>query len=124
MTISIKRDADTFEVPDKLPCLPLRDVVIYPFVVMPLLVGRAASLAAIEAAGSGPDDRFIFLVAQRNSELQDPGASDLYRVGVIGRLLQLTRLPNGTTKVLIEGIARAKVSRYSTSGGAIRASVV
>ena len=123
MAISIKRDADTFEVPDKLPCLPLRDVVIYPFVVMPLLVGRAASLAAIEAAGSGPEDRFIFLVAQKNGELQDPGATDLYRVGVIGRLLQLTRLPNGTTKVLIEGIARAKVSRYSTAAGSIRATV-
>jgi ATP-dependent Lon protease len=124
MTIVITRDSDRFEVPDKLPCLPLRDVVIYPFVVMPLLVGRAASLAAIDAAGSGNEDRFIFLVAQRNGELQDPGASDLYRVGVIGRLLQLTRLPNGTTKVLIEGIARARVTRYSTSGGTLRASVV
>jgi len=124
MTIVIQRDADRFEIPDKLPCLPLRDVVIYPYVVMPLLVGRAPSLAAIEAVETSGDDRFIFLVAQRVGDLQEPAAGDLYRVGVIGRLLQLTRLPNGTTKVLIEGITRARVTRFTSAGGALRASVV
>ena len=124
MTIVIQRDADRFEIPDKLPCLPLRDVVIYPYVVMPLLVGRAPSLAAIDAAEAGGEDRFIFLVAQRVGDMQEPAAGDLYRVGVIGRLLHLTRLPNGTTKVLIEGIARARVTRYTTAGGALRASIV
>jgi ATP-dependent Lon protease len=124
MSIVIQRDADRFEVPEKLPCLPLRDVVIYPYVVMPLLVGRPQSLAAIEAAEASGEDRFIFLVAQRVGDMQEPTAGDLYRVGVIGRLLQLTRLPNGTTRVLIEGIARARVTRYTSAGGALRASIV
>src|SRR5919112_966242 len=89
---------------DRLPVLPLRDVVVFPYVVMPLLVGRAASLAAVEAAAA--DDKFVLLVAQRSGEVQEPAASDLFRVGVVGRVHQLQRLANGTSKVLVEGIAR------------------
>src|SRR3954471_93498 len=94
----------------RLPVLPLRDVVLFPFVVMPLLVGRAASLAALEAANE--EGRFILLVAQRDAETQEPAAADLYRVGVIARVRQLSRLGTGTVRVLVEGVARAKVARY------------
>ncbi len=115
------RDAERFETGDRLPVLPLRDVVVFPYVVIPLLVGRAASLAAVEAAAQG--DKFLLLVAQRNGEIQDPTANDLFRVGVVGRVLQLARLPNGTAKVLVEGIARARVARYTPSAALLRATI-
>ncbi|HLB10679.1 MAG TPA: endopeptidase La, partial [Gemmatimonadaceae bacterium] len=119
MTITLTRDEESFELEERLPVLPLRDVVIFPYMVMPLLVGRAASLAAVEAALAG--DRWIFLVAQRTADTQDPAAADLFRVGVAGRVLQVARLPNGTTKVLVEGVARAKVTRYAPTEKVLRA---
>ncbi len=121
MTITLMRDEERFELEERLPVLPLRDVVIFPYMVIPLLVGRAASLAAVEAALAG--DRFIFLVAQRDADTQDPAAADLFRVGVAGRVLQVARLPNGTTKVLVEGVARAKVTRYAPTDKLLRAIV-
>ena len=87
MPITLTRDEDSFELEDRLPVLPLRDVVIFPYMVIPLLVGRATSLAAVEAALAG--DRWIFLVAQRAADTQDPAAADLFRVGVAGRVLQV-----------------------------------
>ncbi|HEX8716710.1 MAG TPA: endopeptidase La [Gemmatimonadaceae bacterium] len=111
MSIFIARGDERHEVPERLPTLPLRDMVVFPYMVIPLLVGRQASLTAVDA--SLPHDRWIFLVAQRNGEVQEPAAADLYRVGVIARVLQLSRLANGTTKALLEGFARARVTRYA-----------
>jgi ATP-dependent Lon protease len=116
MTILLIRDGDAFECPERLPVLPLRDVVMYPHVVMPLLVGRAASLAAVAAAEGGAG--LLFLVAQKNADVQEPSASDLFRVGVVARLLQVQHLPTGTTKLLVEGLGRARVTRYAGTGGA------
>ena len=115
------RDADTFEIPDRLPVLPLRDLVVFPYAVMPLLVGRQASLSAVDAAIA--DAGIILLVAQRRGDVQEPAAGDLERVGVAARILQATKLPGGTTKVLVDGIARARVTRYAASGDHLRASV-
>ncbi len=117
MTILLTRDGDAFESPDRLPVLPLRDVVLYPHVVMPLLVGRAASLAAVTAAE--PSDGLLFLVAQRNAEVQEPSASDVFRVGVVARLLQVTHLASGTTRLLVEGLGRARVTRYASAGAGV-----
>jgi ATP-dependent Lon protease len=100
---------------DRVPVLPLRDVVLFPHVVMPLLVGRPASLAAVEAAGAA--DKQILLVAQRSAEVQEPASGDLYRIGVVGRIHQLATLANGATKVLVEGLTRVKVTRYAQAGG-------
>ncbi len=122
MPIFVTRDADILEVPDRLPVLPLRDVVVFPYVVMPLLVGRPASLAAVDGAAAA--ENFLLLVAQRSGDVQDPAAADLFRVGVVARILQLVRLPNGTAKVLVEGISRARVTRYSPAGAALRATVI
>lgn len=119
--ISLTRGDDSYGVPERLPVLPLRDVVVFPYMVIPLLVGRPGSLGAIEAALA--DDRWVFLVAQRNGEVQEPAAADLFRVGVVGRVLQISRLANGATKVLLEGIARARVTRYSPSDSYLRATV-
>ena len=119
MPQTFQRDNETITASDRIPVLPLRDVVIFPYVVIPLLVGRPASLAAIEAALA--EDKLILLVAQRDGEKQEPAAADLHRTGVIGRVVQVSRLPTGTTRVLVEGIARARVTRFIPSGNVLRA---
>jgi ATP-dependent Lon protease len=101
--------------------LPLRDVVVFPNVAMPLLVGRPASLAAIEAAAS--DNGMLFLVAQRSADTEEPAASDLHRVGVVARIVQASRQANGTARILIEGVARARVTRYVPAAGYLRAAL-
>jgi len=121
MSLILTRDAERFQVPERLPVLPLRDVVLFPYVVMPLIIGRSQSLAAVDAAAN--DGNVVLLVAQRNADQQDPAAADLYRIGVVARLMQVVRLPNGTTKILVEGIARARVTRYATSAGTLRATI-
>jgi ATP-dependent Lon protease len=121
MSLILSRDTERFQVPERLPVLPLRDVVVFPYVVMPLIIGRAQSLAAVDAAAG--DGNVVLLVAQRNADLQDPAAGDLYRIGVVARLMQVVRLPNGTTKILVEGIARARVTRYATTGSTLRATI-
>jgi ATP-dependent Lon protease len=88
---------------------------------MPLLVGRAASLGAIEAAAS--EDGLLFLVAQRSADMEEPAAGDLHRVGVIARIVQATRQANGTARILVEGISRARVTRYVPASGYLRAAI-
>ncbi|MEO7822733.1 MAG: endopeptidase La [Gemmatimonadaceae bacterium] len=119
MPQTFQRDNESITASDRIPVLPLRDVVIFPYVVIPLLVGRPASLAAIEAALA--EDKLLLLVAQRDGEKQEPAAADLHRTGVLGRVVQVSRLPTGTTRVLVEGIARARVTRYIPSGSTLRA---
>src|SRR6266542_1169945 len=119
MTQVFERDNESIPTSDRIPVLPLRDVVIFPYVVIPLLVGRAASLAAIEAAVA--EDKLLLLVAQRDGEKQEPAAADLHRTGVLARILQVTRMPTGTTRVLVEGLARAQITRYIAGGDFLRA---
>jgi len=119
MAMTYVRDAERFEVGERLPVLPLRDLVLFPYVVTPLLVGRPATIAALDAAME--EERWILLVAQRAAEVEEPAAADLHRSGVVARVLQLNRLPNGTAKVLIEGVARARVTRYMPASGYLRA---
>jgi ATP-dependent Lon protease len=113
------RDGEKVQAEARIPVLPLRDVVIFPYVVIPLLVGRQASLAAIDSAVE--TDKLILLVSQKEGETQEPGAQDLHRTGVLGRILQVARLPNGSTRVLVEGFARARVTRYISGGPFMRA---
>ena len=91
----------------ELPLLPLRDVVVYPQMVIPLFVGREKSIHALEAAMA--QDKKVFLLAQRDAEKDDPELDDLYSIGTQANILQLLRLPDGTVKVLIEGAQRAKI---------------
>jgi ATP-dependent Lon protease len=118
---SFPTDGPPLVTAERLPVLPLRDVVVFPYVVMPLLVGRTASLAAIEAAND--EDRLVLLVAQRDAETQEPAAADLYRVGVVARVRQLSRLGQGTVRVLVEGLVRARVTRYVPGTDCLRAIV-
>ena len=105
-----------------LPLLPLRDVVVYPHMVIPLFVGREKSIEALEAAMTG--EKQILLLAQKNPADDDPGEDALYRVGTIATVLQLLKLPDGTVKVLVEGEQRGSVERFSEVEGHIRAEVV
>lgn len=90
-----------------LPVLPLRDIVVFPHMIVPLFVGREKSVRALEAVMR--EDKQILLVAQRNAAQDDPGAEDLYDVGTVSTVLQLLKLPDGTVKVLVEGGKRARV---------------
>lgn len=90
-----------------IPLLPLRDVVVYPHMVIPLFVGRAKSIRALELAMAG--SKQVMLVAQRNASDDEPTADDLHRVGTISTVLQMLKLPDGTVKVLVEGVSRAHV---------------
>ncbi|MDP3818299.1 MAG: endopeptidase La, partial [Methylotenera sp.] len=93
-----------------LPVLPLRDVVVYPHLVIPLFVGRTKSVKALEIASEG--NKQILLVAQKSANKDEPDADDLYEVGTIATVLQMLKLPDGTVKVLVEGVQRAKVTGF------------
>jgi ATP-dependent Lon protease len=93
------------------PVLPLRDIVVFPHMIVPLFVGREKSVRALEDVMK--DDKQILLVAQKNAAQDDPGIEDIYQVGTISTVLQLLRLPDGTVKVLVEGGKRARIKKYS-----------
>ena len=95
-----------------LPVLPLRDVVVYPHMVIPLFVGREKSILALDQAMRA--GKQILLVAQKQADVDDPGAQDLYRLGTVATILQLLKLPDGTVKVLVEGVERAKIEKLHT----------
>ena len=104
-----------------LPMLPLRDIVVFPGMVVPLFVGREKSVAALEAAMAG--DKEIFLLAQLDPACDDPHGDDLYDVGVVATVLQLLKLPDGTVRVLVEGQKRAKMTRLVDEDTLLRAEV-
>ena len=93
-----------------LAVLPLRDIVVFPHMIVPLFVGREKSVRALEAVMK--DDKQILLVAQKNAAQDDPAADDIYRVGTVSTILQLLKLPDGTVKVLVEGGRRARLSSF------------
>jgi ATP-dependent Lon protease len=92
------------------PVLPLRDIVVFPHMIVPLFVGREKSIRALEEVMR--DDKQILLVAQKNAGQDDPGTEDIYRVGTVSSVLQLLKLPDGTVKVLVEGNARAEINSF------------
>ncbi|HIM24029.1 MAG TPA: endopeptidase La, partial [Rhodospirillales bacterium] len=96
----------TYQV-DTYPVLPLRDIVVFPHMIVPLFVGRDKSVLALEDVMK--DDKQILLVAQKNAAQDDPTADDIYKVGTVSTVLQLLKLPDGTVKVLVEGVRRAKI---------------
>ena len=98
----------------ELPLLPLRDVVVYPHMVIPLFVGRDKSIKALEKAMAG--DRRVLLVAQKNAQDDDPGYDEIYEVGTLSTILQMLKLPDGTVKVLVEGASRAKITEFRDCG--------
>jgi ATP-dependent Lon protease len=118
---TLSRVEDHVEVPDRLPVVALRDLVFFPYVVLPILIGRHRSVAALEEARESND--LVLLVAQKDPGVDDPGAQDLFRIGTIARVVQVTRLPDGTSRVVLEGIGRGRIKRLTTTTEALRASV-
>ena len=105
-----------------LPVLPLRDVVVFPHMVIPLFVGRDKSMHALEQAMEA--DKRILLLAQKSAETDDPQAADLYQVGTLAQVLQLLKLPDGTIKVLVEGLSRVQVTHVDERDGALHGQAV
>ena len=106
---------------NSIPLLPLRDVVVYPQIVQPLFVGRPKSIKALETAMAS--DKKVLLVAQKSAADDDPRASDLYQIGTVATILQLIRLPDGTVKVLVEGLDRAKIKSVNYEDDYVTANV-
>ena len=98
----------------KFPLLPLRDIVVYPGMVVPLFIGRSNSASALESAMSG--SKQIFLAAQRNSKTEEPLPDEIYSIGTLCQVIQLLRLPNGNVKVLVEGKARGEIQEFEYNG--------
>ncbi|MFW5442724.1 MAG: endopeptidase La [Methylococcaceae bacterium] len=117
----MEEQTDLIHLDDLIPVLPLRDVVVYPHMVIPLFVGRDKSIDAIEAAMS--QDKQLLLVAQKEAEVDEPEFEDLYRAGTLANILQLLKLPDGTVKVLVEGERRCKVIKYQEFKGYYAATV-
>jgi len=103
----------TTDYSNPLPVLPLRDVVVYPHMVIPLFVGREKSIQALDAAMN--DNKQILLVAQKSAETDDPSVEDMHRIGTLANILQLLKLPDGTVKVLVEGGDRAELLRFTST---------
>jgi ATP-dependent Lon protease len=99
---------DTGALPTRLPVLPLRDVVVFPTMIFPVLVGRESSLSAVTEALER--EKYIFLAAQRNSVTEEPGIDDIYHDGTIAKIIQILKLPNGLMKILVDGVIQASIS--------------
>jgi len=121
MKINLEKEGEKLSVDNVLPVIPLRDVVIYPNMVVPLLVGREASIAALEYGMLR--DKLLLLVPQRESDITEPEPEDLYETGTVSRILQMVRLPNNTVKVLVEGIERATPISFDDDGDYIKAHI-
>jgi ATP-dependent Lon protease len=106
---------------DHYPVLPLRDIVVFPYMIVPLFVGREKSINALEEVMRA--DKHILLAAQKNAGDDDPATDAIYQVGTLASVLQLLKLPDGTVKVLVEGTARAKVLRYTDNANYFEAEV-
>src|SRR6201994_1084558 len=108
-------DTKGYDKGHQLPLLPLRDLIIFPHMMMPLFVGREKSINALEEAMSKQSD--IVLAAQRDAKTNNPEPKDVYSVGTVGTIIQLLRLPDGTVKVLVEGKRRVRIKDYLQTDG-------
>ncbi len=119
--MKIRHNTEDIELHSQLPVIPLRDVVVFPHMIYPLLVGRKFTVNALQEAMV--QDKQMFLVAQRSSSTDNPKPSDLFAVGVVARVLQVMKMPNGTLKVLVEGLARAEVISMARTNSYLAAKV-
>ena len=118
--ITLKRnDPITFD--DKLPLIPLREVVVFPYMEYPLIIARDASIKALEHGVN--NDRLLFLTAQRNPDIETPVKEDVHRTGIVARILQVVKLPNGLIRVLVEGIVRARIVRFLSTDPYMRVKI-
>src|ERR671919_2413117 len=108
-----ERDIQNLEIPDRLPLLPVRDIVVFPYMVLPLFVGREMSIKAIEAELAG--NRMIFLATQKALDVENPTPDDIHSVGTIGIIMRMLKLPDERIKILVQGISKGRIQEYIQS---------
>ena len=109
-TFTEERLASGDQIPERLPVLPLRDVVVFPHMIYPVLLGRESSLRA--ATFASDRDKFIFLAAQKNAAVDEPTTNDIYRDGTVAKIIQIMKLPNGLMKILVDGLVQATIKSF------------
>src|SRR5437016_11732685 len=109
------------QIPGDLPLLPLRDIVIYPFMIVPLFVSREKSIRAVDEALG--ENRMILLASQKDLDKEEPTAADLYSVGTAAVIMRMLKLPDGRIRILVQGLARAQIESVDTSGEYLRSRV-
>ena len=95
------------QIPGNIPVLPVRDIVVFPYMIIPLFVGREISIKAIENALSS--NRMILLLTQKDLSIENPSSGDLYNIGTVGMIIRMLKLPDGRVKVLVQGLSKARV---------------
>jgi len=110
VTEELRKDEEPVKIPETLPVLPLRDIVIFPFMIVPLYVSRDRSIKAVDQALA--DNRMILLLAQKRQDDEDPGPDDVYQVGTVALIMRMLKLPDGRIRVLVQGIGRARVASF------------
>jgi ATP-dependent Lon protease len=108
-----RQDNEELKIPDILPLLPVRDVVVYPYMILPLFVGREVSIAAVDYALSR--DRLIFLATQKDVSEEDPDPEAIYSVGTVAMIMRMLKLPDGRVKILVQGLSKGQISEYMTT---------
>src|SRR5438270_12761997 len=103
-------EAPPVEIPDRLPLLPIRDIVMFPYMVLPLFVGRDMSIKAIETALAG--NRIIMLAAQRSLEVENPTPEDIHTIGTVGMVMRMLKLPDDRIKILVQGLSKARIEEF------------
>src|SRR6266516_7482330 len=107
------------QIPPELPLLPLRDIVIYPFMIVPLFVSRERSIRAVDEALG--ESRMILLACQKDLDKEEPAADDLYKIGTVAVIMRMLKLPDGRIRVLVQGLARAEIESVAAEGEYLRA---
>src|ERR687891_1320411 len=109
------------QIPSELPVLPLRDIVIYPFMIVPLFVSREKSIRAVDEALG--ENRMILLASQKDLDKEEPTADDLYSIGTAAVIMRMLKLPDGRIRILVQGLARAHIESVDATGEYIRARI-
>src|SRR5258707_5663963 len=120
-TLDATDSEQQLQIPSELPVLPLRDIVIYPFMIVPLFVSREKSIRAVDEALG--ENRMILLASQKDLDKEEPTADDLYKVGTAAVMMRMSKLPDGRIRILVQGLARAQLESVDTSGEYLRARV-
>ena len=110
---ALELETDIVHIADELPVLPLRDAVLFPYAILPLSVDRDASSLAVDEALSS--DRAVLLLSQRDAQISEPGEDDLYTVGCVGTIMRAVKLPDGSQRILVQGLARAHADYFTTT---------
>jgi ATP-dependent Lon protease len=121
MNDELRKDDEPVKIPDTLPVLPLRDIVIFPFMIVPLYVSRERSIKAVDQALS--DNRMILLAAQKRQDDEDPGPDDIYGMGTVALIMRMLKLPDGRIRVLVQGVGRARIASFQEGHPFLHASI-